>query len=70
MPDLGRALIILGGIIAAVGVLLVFSGKLPWLGRLPGDIYVKKENFSFFFPITTCILVSIIISFILWLIRK
>jgi Protein of unknown function (DUF2905) len=70
MSDLGRALLILGVIIAVAGAVLMLSGKLPWLGRLPGDIYVKKENFSVFFPITTCILVSLIISLILWLIRK
>jgi len=70
VSDLGKSLIILGCIIAAAGVLLMFSGKLPWLGRLPGDIYVKKENFSLFFPITTCILISLIISLILWFIRK
>ena len=70
MTDLGKSLLILGCIIAAAGVLLMLSGKLPWLGRLPGDIYVKKENFSVFFPLTTCILVSLIISFIIWLIRK
>jgi len=70
MSDLGRTLIILGLIIAAAGAMLMLSGKVPWLGRLPGDIYVKKENFSVFFPITTCILVSLVISFIFWLIRK
>jgi hypothetical protein len=70
MTDLGRTLLILGVIIAAAGALLMLSGKLPWLGRLPVDIYVKKENYSVFFPITTCILISIILSFILWLIRK
>jgi len=70
MSDLGKSLLILGCLIAAAGLLLMLSGKLPWLGKLPGDIYVKKENFSVFFPITTCIIVSLIISFILWLIRK
>ncbi|HXC93739.1 MAG TPA: DUF2905 domain-containing protein [Geobacteraceae bacterium] len=70
MSDLGRSLLILGCIIAFAGAVLMFSGKLPWLGKLPGDIYVKKENFAVFFPITTCILVSLIISLILWLIRK
>ena len=70
MSDLGKSLIILGCIIAAAGVLLMLSGKLPWLGKLPGDIYVKKENYSVFFPITTCILISLLISFIFWLIRK
>ncbi|HXC93347.1 MAG TPA: DUF2905 domain-containing protein [Geobacteraceae bacterium] len=70
MSDLGRSLLILGCIIAFAGAVLMLSGKLPWLGRLPGDIYVKKENFSVFFPITTCILLSLIISLILWFIRK
>ena len=70
MSDLGRSLLILGCIIAFAGAVLMFSGKLPWLGKLPGDIYVKKENFAVFFPITTCILASLIISLILWLIRK
>jgi hypothetical protein len=70
MSDLGKSLIILGCIITAAGVLLMLSGKIPWMGRLPGDIYVKKENFSFFFPLTTCILISLIISLILWLLRK
>jgi hypothetical protein len=70
MSDLGKSLITLGCIIAAAGALLTFSGKIPWLGRLPGDIYVKKENFSFFFPLTTCILISLVISLILWLFRK
>ena len=70
MSDLGRYLLILGCIIAVAGAVLMFSDKLPWLGRLPGDIYVKKENYSIFFPVTTCILVSLIISLILWLIRK
>jgi len=70
MSDLGRSLLILGCIIAITGAVLMLSGKLPWLGKLPGDIYVKRENFSVFFPITTCILVSLIISLILWFIRK
>lgn len=70
MSDLGKSLVILGCIIAAAGVLLMLSGKLPWLGKLPGDIYLKKENYSVFFPLTTCILISLIISLILWFIRK
>lgn len=70
MQPLGKTLIILGLALAAVGVLLTLGGKLPWLGRLPGDIYIKKENFSFFFPLTTSILISIILSLILWLFRK
>lgn len=70
MTDMGRWLIVAGLIIAAVGILLTFAGKIPWLGKLPGDISIKRENFSFYFPLATCILISAIISFILWLLRK
>jgi hypothetical protein len=70
MTSIGRTLIILGLLVAAVGALLTLAGKIPWLGRLPGDIFIKKENFSFFLPITTCILLSALISFILWLLRR
>ncbi|WP_279384257.1 DUF2905 domain-containing protein [Geotalea toluenoxydans] len=47
-----------------------FAGKIPWLGRLPGDIYIKRENFSFYFPLATSILVSLLLSLILWLFRR
>jgi hypothetical protein len=70
MQGLGKSLIVFGLIIAAVGVVLTFAGKIPWLGRLPGDIYVKRDNFTFYFPLATSILISVIISLILWLLRK
>lgn len=70
MPGIGKSLIIIGLIIAAIGVILTFAGKIPWLGRLPGDIYIKRENFTFYFPLATSILISIILSLILWLLRK
>jgi hypothetical protein len=70
IPSFGKSLIVLGLIIAVIGVIVSFAGKIPWLGRLPGDIYVKRENFSFYFPLATCIIVSLIVSFILWLLRK
>ena len=70
MPGLGKMLIIMGLIIAAIGVLFVLAGKIPWLGRLPGDIYIKKENFTLYFPLATSILVSIVLSLILWLLRR
>jgi hypothetical protein len=63
-------LIILGGLIALAGVILLLAHKIPYIGRLPGDIYVKKENFTFYFPLTTSIVVSIILSLIFWLFRK
>jgi hypothetical protein len=70
MPSLGKSLIVVGLIIAAIGVLLTLAGRIPWIGRLPGDIYVKRENFTFYFPLATSIIISIILSFILWLLRK
>ncbi len=70
MPGLGRTLIVIGLIIAAIGVLVSLAGKIPWLGRLPGDIYVKRENFTFYFPLATSILISLVLSLILWLLRK
>jgi len=70
MADLGKTLITIGAVIALIGLLLILSGKLPWIGRLPGDIYIKRENFSSSFPLTPCIILSAIISFIFWLFRK
>jgi hypothetical protein len=67
---IGRFLIILGIVISAVGGILLLSGKIPWLGRLPGDIIIQKKNFSFYFPLATSILLSAILTFIFWLIRR
>ena len=62
--SLGRFLIVFGLLLAAVGLLLVFAPKIPWLGRLPGDIIIRRQNFTFYFPLVTCLLVSIILSLI------
>jgi hypothetical protein len=71
MSGLGRPLIILGLILVAAGLLISFAPKLPtWLGRLPGDISIKRDNYSFHFPLTTCLLISALISFIMWLLRR
>lgn len=70
MHGMGKSLIVLGLILAAVGVLLTYGGKIPLLGKLPGDIRIERENFSFFFPLGTCLLVSIVISFLFWLFRR
>lgn len=70
MQGIGKSLIVMGLVIAAVGVLLTFAGKTPWIGRLPGDIYVKRDNFTFYFPLATSILISLVLSLILWLLRK
>lgn len=70
MNGLGRPLIVMGLVLLAAGVIISFAPRIPWLGRLPGDIYIRKENFSFYFPLATSILVSLIISFLLWLFKR
>ena len=70
MPPLGKSLIILGLVIALIGVILTFAGKIPCLGRLPGDIYIKREHFTLYFPLATSIIISLILSLIFWLLRK
>jgi hypothetical protein len=67
---LGKSLIGFGLIITVIGILVFFSDKIPFIGRLPGDIYIKRENFSFYFPIATGLLLSLIISLVLWLFKK
>ena len=70
LGDLGKILIIFGLIIVGMGVLLMVGNKIPWLGKLPGDILIKKGNFTFYFPIVTCIVLSIIISLLFRIFRK
>jgi len=70
MPDLGKFLVIAGLLIAAVGALLWSGFGKGWLGRLPGDLHYTRDNFSFHFPIVTCLLLSLILSLLLWLFRK
>lgn len=68
--QIGKLLIIFGVIILAAGLFFVLWDKIPFLGKLPGDIYIKKKNFTFYFPIATSILISVIISLILYLLKK
>ena len=70
MAGLGKILIYLGLMLIAIGVILTLAGKLPWLGRLPGDIAIERDNFYFYFPIATSILVSVIISLVLYFLRR
>jgi hypothetical protein len=70
MTVMGKALIVMGLLMVLVGVTLLFPGKIPWLGRLPGDICIRKGAFSLYFPVATCILISLILSVLFWLFRK
>lgn len=70
MAYMGKILILLGVALIVAGVLLTLGGKCCWLGRLPGDIYIHKKGFTFFFPITTSIIISIVLSIIFILLRR
>ena len=70
MNDLGKFLVIAGLLIAAMGALLWSGFGKGWLGRLPGDINYSKDDFSFHFPIVTCLLVSAVLTLLMWLFRK
>jgi Protein of unknown function (DUF2905) len=70
MSNLGWTLIVAGLAIAAVGLFLVFGPAIPWVGRLPGDIRIEGEHSQFYFPVTTCILLSVVLSGALWLVQK
>ena len=70
MPELGKTLIVLGIAFVVLGVLFTFGGRIPWLGNLPGDIHIQRGRFSFYFPITTCIVISAVISLVLYFFRR
>jgi hypothetical protein len=70
MPEFGKLLIIIGLVMLALGLVLTLAGRIPWLGHLPGDISIRRENFSFYFPVTTSILISLVLSLLFWLFRR
>ena len=70
LEALGRTLLILGGVIAALGGLLLLAGHVPWLGRLPGDISVERGNFRFYAPLATSLLISLLLTVVLNLIAR
>lgn len=65
LPEFGKILLIFGGIFIVLGLVLLFAPNIPFLGRLPGDIHYKSENFQFYFPIVTCIIISVVLTVIL-----
>jgi len=66
LQPLGRALIFFGVILTSFGLILLVAPKVPWLGRLPGDILIQRERFSFYFPLTSCLLASVLLTLLLW----
>jgi hypothetical protein len=65
MPELGRTLVVLGTLLVLVGAALLLAPRIPWLGRLPGDILIRREHVTFYFPIVTCLIVSVVLTLLL-----
>ncbi len=70
LEGLGKLLLLFGVILVIIGLILIFGAKIPYIGRLPGDIYIKKDNFTFYFPLATSIIISIILTLILSLLNR
>ena len=68
--DVGRMLVVFGVLIALAGVALLLLGRVPWLGRLPGDIHIERGNWTFYFPLATSLLLSAVLTLILWIIGR
>jgi Protein of unknown function (DUF2905) len=66
----GKTLIYIGIVLIIVGAIFSLAGKIPWLGNLPGDIYIQRGRFTFYFPLATCLLISVIITLVLYLFRR
>jgi len=67
IQSIGRLMIVVGLTIAAAGVFFMFSDRIPWLGRLPGDILVRRKNVTFYFPLATSILISFFLTLFCWI---
>ena len=70
MSGLGKYIMLAGLVLFVIGLVVTFADRVPFLGRLPGDIHIERNGFSFHFPIVTCIVISVVASLVLWLISK
>jgi hypothetical protein len=70
MGSFGKTLILFGILLVVLGLLFSLGSKIPWLGQLPGDIYLHRGRFTFYFPLATCLLLSLIITLVLYLFRR
>ncbi len=70
LRPLGKALILAGIVFIFIGILILWGGKIPLLGKLPGDIHIKRDNVQFYFPLVTCLLLSLLITIIIALFRR
>ena len=70
MHEIGKLLVVLGLVLVGVGIVVMLAGRLPWFGRLPGDLYIQRGNWSFYFPLATSLVLSIVLSLMLYLISR
>lgn len=70
MNDVGKILVVFGLLIVLVGVVLVLVGRVPWIGRLPGDIHIQRGNWTFYFPLATSLLLSVVLTLLLWVMGR
>jgi hypothetical protein len=70
MEQIGKFLLIVGVVLMGLGLLLMLGGRIPWLGKLPGDFLIQKKNFTFYFPLATSILLSIVLTLIFWILGR
>jgi hypothetical protein len=68
--DLGKVLIGFGLLLVVIGGVLMLAGHIPWIGRLPGDIHIQRGNWTFYFPLATSLIVSLLLTLIFWLINR
>ena len=67
---MGKMLIGIGIVLILIGLVMTVGPKIPWIGKLPGDIFIQRENFTFYFPLTTCIIISIILTLLFYFFRR
>jgi hypothetical protein len=70
IEQLGKFLIVTALVIGVIGMVFLLSGKIPWIGKLPGDIMIEKKNFTFYFPVAMSIFLSLLLTFIFWFIGR
>ena len=70
LDDVGKVLVGFGLLIALLGVVLLVAGRVPWLGRLPGDIYVRRGQWAFYFPLATSLVVSALLTLVFWILNR
>jgi membrane protein implicated in regulation of membrane protease activity len=70
MSDIGKLLLAFGLLIAGAGLVLMLAGRIPWVGRLPGDIHIQRGNWTFYFPLATSLLLSVLLTVIFWLFSR